>query len=224
MGTNYIQLLIARSLHGISSAGMNVAGFSALANKYKEDSERSLIIGLAMSGVAGGVIVGYPLGGSLYEFVGKSMPFAILTSIGVIQLLLQFTDLQESNDSLAIGFGTNHSFYDLLKDFRFIVLFGALLLPEVVIAAIEPTLPRFLEEKMKAEEWEVGAAFLPDSLGFLIGSSLFTNLARKIGRKLLTSASLLLMSACLIGSSYSRQVAHLILPQFGVGLGLGGKK
>ena len=49
-----------------------------IANLYEDDEERSGIMGVVMGGIATGVLIGYPLGGFLYDFVGESSPFIIL--------------------------------------------------------------------------------------------------------------------------------------------------
>ena len=50
------------------------------------------------------------------------------------------------------------------------------------IAMLEPSLPIFMMDKMNAEKWELGAAFLPASISYLIGTNLFGQLGHKIGR------------------------------------------
>ena len=37
------------------------------------------------------------------------------------------------------------------------------------IAMLEPSLPIFMMDQMDAEKWQLGAAFLPASISYLIG-------------------------------------------------------
>ena len=37
------------------------------------------MMGHVLGGIAAGVVVGYPLGGVLYDFVGKTFPFLVIT-------------------------------------------------------------------------------------------------------------------------------------------------
>lgn len=46
--------------------------------KHISDLKRSKIMGLVMGSIALGVLVGYPFGGILYDFVNKSTPFNII--------------------------------------------------------------------------------------------------------------------------------------------------
>lgn len=49
-------------------------------------------MGIALGGLALGVLIGPPFGGIMYEFIGKSAPFLILSALalgdGVLQLFM----------------------------------------------------------------------------------------------------------------------------------------
>jgi DHA1 family solute carrier family 18 vesicular amine transporter 1/2 len=55
-----------------------------LADRYPDDTERGNAMGIALGGLAMGVLVGPPFGGIVYEFFGKEAPFIILASLGII--------------------------------------------------------------------------------------------------------------------------------------------
>lgn len=52
---------------------------SLVAQLYPENEKRSKVMGIVLGSVALGVLLGYPFGGVLYDFVGKSAPFYILS-------------------------------------------------------------------------------------------------------------------------------------------------
>ncbi|XP_076105674.1 synaptic vesicular amine transporter-like [Mytilus galloprovincialis] len=79
-------LLIARGMHGLGSSATNVAGMSLLAEQYHEDGERSRVMGIAMGGIAVGVLIGYPFGSLLYFYVGSSAPFILIMVFVVIDI------------------------------------------------------------------------------------------------------------------------------------------
>lgn len=54
-----------------------------LAERYPEDKERGNAMGVALGGLALGVLIGPPFGGVMYEFVGKSAPFLILSLLAL---------------------------------------------------------------------------------------------------------------------------------------------
>lgn len=67
-----------------------------LADRYTDDKERGNAMGIALGGLALGVLIGPPFGGIMYEFVGKSAPFLILAALALGDGLLQLCMLQPS--------------------------------------------------------------------------------------------------------------------------------
>ena len=50
------------------------------------------------------------------------------------------------------------------------------------IAMLEPSLPIFMMDRMDAPKWQLGAAFLPASISYLVGTNLFGPLGHRMGR------------------------------------------
>lgn len=82
-GRSYSVLFIARALQGIGSSCSSVSGMGMLAERYPDDKERGNAMGIALGGLALGVLIGPPFGGVMYEFVGKSAPFLILSALAL---------------------------------------------------------------------------------------------------------------------------------------------
>lgn len=59
------------------------SGMGMLADRYPDDKERGNAMGLALGGLALGVLIGPPFGGFMYQFVGKSSPFIILAMLAL---------------------------------------------------------------------------------------------------------------------------------------------
>ena len=76
--TSFHWLFAARSLQGIASSSIAVSGMGMVANLFEEDTERSKAMGLVLGGIASGVLIGYPLGGILFDFVGETSPFIMM--------------------------------------------------------------------------------------------------------------------------------------------------
>jgi DHA1 family solute carrier family 18 vesicular amine transporter 1/2 len=55
-GRNYFLLFIARAVQGIGSACSSVAGLGMLAERYPDDEERGQAMGVALGGLAMGVL------------------------------------------------------------------------------------------------------------------------------------------------------------------------
>uniref|UniRef100_A0A8C3EZN1 Solute carrier family 18 member A1 n=1 Tax=Chrysemys picta bellii TaxID=8478 RepID=A0A8C3EZN1_CHRPI len=161
----YTLLLVARALQGIGSSFSSVAGLGMLASVYTDDYERGNAMGIALGGLALGVLVGAPFGSVMYEFVGKSAPF----------LILAFLALLDGGDTK----GT--PIFTLLRDPYILVAAGALCFANMGVAMLEPTLPIWMMQTMCSPKWQLGMAFLPASVSYLIGTNLFGVLAHKMG-------------------------------------------
>ena len=66
------------------------------------------------------------------------------------------------------------------------------------IAMLEPSLPIFMMDRMNAEKWQLGAAFLPASISYLIGTNLFGPLGHRVGRWLASLVGLYVIGFALI--------------------------
>merc|ERR1712152_121104 len=93
-GRSYTVLFLARALQGIGSSCSSVSGMGMLAERYPDDKERGNAMGLALGGLALGVLIGPPFGGFMYQFVGKTAPFLILAFLALLDGCLQMLILQ----------------------------------------------------------------------------------------------------------------------------------
>ncbi|KFO38146.1 Chromaffin granule amine transporter [Fukomys damarensis] len=176
----YSLLFVARTLQGIGSSFSSVAGLGMLASVYTDDYERGKVMGIALGGLALGVLVGAPFGSVMYEFVGKSAPFLILAFLALLDGALQLCILQPSKVSPESAKGT--PILTLLKDPYILVAAGSICFANMGVAILEPTLPIWMMQTMCSPEWQLGLAFLPASVSYLIGTNLFGVLANKMGR------------------------------------------
>lgn len=51
--------------------------------KFVFQQERGNAMGIALGGLALGVLIGPPFGGLMYEFVGKTAPFLMLSALAL---------------------------------------------------------------------------------------------------------------------------------------------
>lgn len=178
-------------------------------------------MGIALGGLALGVLIGPPFGGIMYEFIGKTAPFLILSALalgdGVLQLFMMQPKIaiQESDPPslkalvsdpyilIAAGNSINGLFTldsepILLFDFNFGDDAGAITFANMGIAMLEPSLPIWMMENMDASRWQVGVAFLPASISYLIGTNLFGPLGHMIGRWLAALLGLVIIGISLL--------------------------
>ncbi|XP_067250103.1 chromaffin granule amine transporter isoform X2 [Chanodichthys erythropterus] len=142
----YALLFFARSLQGIGSSFSSVAGLGMLASVYTDDNERGIAMGIALGGLAMGVLIGAPFGSVMYEFVGKSSPFLVLAFLAVFDGALQLCILQPSKISPGSVEGT--PLLTLLKDPYILISAGMAFLPASVFYLIGTNLFGILANKM----------------------------------------------------------------------------
>ncbi|GFG35851.1 hypothetical protein Cfor_01169 [Coptotermes formosanus] len=218
-GEHFMTLLLARSLQGIASACISVSGMCLVAEQFPDDVVRSKVMGIVLGSMAVGVLLGYPFGSLLYDFVGKMAPFIVISVAvllnGVLQLFL--LDLKPVPDRLPVS----TSWHRLLSDGHIVLIAGAIWLSTSTMAILEPCMPIWLMDNIKPQKWQLGMVFIPDSVGYLLGTNLFGPVAYNMGRwRVAVSAMMLVgLSTVLVPSAGS--VGQLAIPHFGLGLGIG---
>ncbi|XP_033251785.1 synaptic vesicular amine transporter-like isoform X1 [Drosophila miranda] len=217
-GRSYLVLFVARALQGIGSSCSSVSGMGMLADRFTDDKERGNAMGIALGGLALGVLIGPPFGGVMYEFVGKSAPFLILAALALGDGLLQLFMLQPSVQKCE---SEPPSLKSLVSDPYILIAAGAITFANMGIAMLEPSLPLWMVDNMGATRWEQGVAFLPASISYLIGTNLFGPLGHKIGRWFAACLGLIIIGACLIFIPMATSITHLIIPNAGLGFAIG---
>uniref|UniRef100_A0A673BCC7 Solute carrier family 18 member 2 n=1 Tax=Sphaeramia orbicularis TaxID=375764 RepID=A0A673BCC7_9TELE len=217
--SSYTLLFLARSLQGVGSACSSVAGMGMLASVYTDDAERGHAIGIALGGLAMGVLVGPPFGSVLYEFVGKTAPFLILAFLALFDGALQLFVLKPTKVEPESQKGT--PLLTLLKDPYILIAAGAICFGNMGIAMMEPTLPIWMMETMCARKWQLGIAFLPASISYLIGTNIFGKLAHKMGRWLCALIGMVMVGVSVVCVPFASSINGLIVPNFGVGFAIG---
>ncbi|KAJ3666469.1 hypothetical protein Zmor_001910 [Zophobas morio] len=217
-GRSYSVLFIARALQGIGSSCSSVSGMGMLAERYPDDKERGNAMGIALGGLALGVLIGPPFGGVMYEFVGKSAPFLVLSALalgdGLLQLLmLQPAIVRQESDPPSLK--------ALVTDPYIIIAAGAITFANMGIAMLEPSLPIWMMDTMGAERWKQGVTFLPASISYLIGTNLFGPLGHRMGRWLAALLGLVIIGICLMLIPLATSMNHLIVPNAGLGFAIG---
>ena len=188
-------------------------GMGMLAERFPDDKERGNAMGIALGGLALGVLIGPPFGGFMYQFVGKSAPFIVLAFLalldgckylsshhGTSHFIITFQGLQllVLQPKVVRSEGEAPSLVALVKDPYIIIAAGAITFANMGIAMLEPSLPIFMMDKMDAEKWQLGAAFLPASISYLIGTNLFGPLGHRMGRWLASLIGLSMIGIALI--------------------------
>ncbi|KAM9175027.1 chromaffin granule amine transporter [Mergus octosetaceus] len=215
----YTLLFTARALQGVGSSFSSVAGLGMLASIYTDDFERGNAMGIALGGLALGVLIGAPFGSVMYEFMGKASPFLVLAFLALLDGALQLCILQPSKISPESTQGT--PVLTLLRDPYILVAAGALCFSNMGVAMLEPTLPIWMMQTMCSPKWQLGMAFLPASISYLIGTNLFGVLANKMGRWLCSLIGMAVVGISLLCVPLAKSIYGLIGPNGGLGFAIG---
>ncbi|CAG0902810.1 unnamed protein product, partial [Darwinula stevensoni] len=242
-GRSYWMLLLARILQGVGSSCSTVSGMGMLAERYPDERERGIAMGIALGGLAFGCVVGPTFGGVMYEFVGKSSPFIVLAGLALadasrsgsflsawgnrwgiskslflfVVAVLQLVALQPKVKEKMAG----PSLVRLLMDPYICIAAGVLLFANMSIAILEPSYPLWMERTMCASVWQQGVVWLSPSISYLLGTCISPTLAHKIGRWVVTLVGLILLGTSLALVPQSTRAVHLIAPLSGLGFSVG---
>merc|ERR1719158_1232753 len=215
---SFAVLFIARALQGVGSSCSSVSGMGMLAERYPDDKERGNAMGLALGGLALGVVIGPPFGGFMYQFVGKTAPFLVLAFLaladGCLQLLILQPEVKKSDDPAP-------SLKALISDPYIQICAGAITFANMGIAMLEPSLPLHMMDTMGSDKWELGASFLPAAVSYLIGTNLFGPLGHKMGRWKAALVGLGIIGVALILIPFATKPHQLVIPMAGLGFAIG---
>uniref|UniRef100_A0A8C8SB17 Solute carrier family 18 member A2 n=1 Tax=Pelusios castaneus TaxID=367368 RepID=A0A8C8SB17_9SAUR len=196
-----------------------ILGMGMLASVYTDDEERGNAMGIALGGLAMGVLVGPPFGSVMYEFVGKTAPFLVLAALALLDGAVQLLILQPSRAQPESQKGT--PLLTLLRDPYIIIAAGSICFANMAIAMLEPALPIWMMETMCSSKWQLGVAFLPASISYLIGTNIFGVLAHKMGRWLCALLGMIIVGISILCVPFAKNIYGLIAPNFGVGFAIG---
>ncbi|MBN3296916.1 VMAT1 protein, partial [Amia calva] len=255
----YALLLVARALQGIGSSFSSVAGLGMLASVYTDDNERGFAMGIALGGLAMGILIGAPFGSVMYEFVGKSAPFLILAFLALFDgamytpavkdfsggksfpsslfPLIANKKQQPKIGDMPLVFQSVEGtpLLTLLRDPYILITAGSLCFANMGVAMLEPTLPIWMMQTMCSPKWQLGIAFLPASISYLIGTNLFGFLANKMGshpsnrsltcdsspRWLCSMIGMMIVGISLLCVPFAKNIYGLIGPNGGLGFAIG---
>lgn len=224
-GESYAVLFAARSLQGVGSAFADTSGLAMIADRFRDDSERTQALGIAQAFISFGCLVAPPFGGILFEFAGKVVPFIFLSCMclidGILLLFVMKPVRKEREISQKEGLkGT--PIYKLLIDPYIAVAAGALAMSNVALAFLEPTIALWMQGTMDAAEWEIGFVWLPAFLPYIGGVYLTVKLSKNYPKYqwLITVVGLVLEGTCCLAIPFAKQFFVVLFPIMGLCLGV----
>ena len=216
-GQSYAVLFMARSLQGVGSAFADTSGLAMIAAQYTEETERSKALGVALAFISFGSLFAPPFGGILYQFGGKCVPFLFLALLALIDAFLLFLVMKPVRQERDVTVGVDHAgvpMYKLILDPYIAICAGCLVMANVSLAFLEPTIALWMKETFHASEWEIGMVWLPAFFPHVIGVYLTVQLMKRYMNQqwLIAAVGLMIEGfSCLI-IPYCRSFGGVIVP------------
>lgn len=224
-GRSYGMLFFARSLQGVGSAFADTSGLAMIADRFTEENERSKALGIALAFISFGSLVAPPFGGALYQFAGKEVPFLILAFISLmdgLMLLLVMkplkTQMKEANEPKLAG----TPIWKLLMDPYIAVCAGALMMSNVALAFLEPTISSWMEDNLTKDNWKIGMIWLPAFFPHVLGVIITVKMAKKYPQHqwLMAAGGLALEGLCCFIIPFASSYKMLMIPICGICFGI----
>lgn len=224
-GRSYGVLFFARSLQGVGSAFADTSGLAMIADRYTEESERSKALGIALAFISFGCLVAPPFGGALYQFAGKEVPFLILAFISLadgIMLLLVMKPLKEQVKDSQKEHKQMIPIWRLLIDPYIAVCAGALMMSNVALAFLEPTISLWMEDNITRDNWKMGMIWLPAFFPHVFGVVITVKMAKQYPQHqwLMAASGLALEGLCCFIIPFCRSYWVLMIPLCGICFGI----
>ncbi|KAL6445859.1 hypothetical protein ACFW04_000929 [Cataglyphis niger] len=219
-GQTYEVLFLARSIQGIASACIAVSGMSLVASQYSKEDERSKIMGYILGSIALGVLLGYPIGSVLYDLEGKMAPFLLVSCFIVVIICLQILMLDVQTSEYEPN-EQQSTWMHLLSNPHILIIAGAIWCSTSPMAILEPCLPIWLRTHIRPKKWQLGTVFIPDSVGYLIGTNFFGVIAYRYGRSKVAILAVFVVGVSAILIPSANTMSQLIFPHLAMGLGIG---
>lgn len=224
-GRSYGLLFFARSLQGVGSAFADTSGLAMIADRFTEESERSKALGIALAFISFGCLVAPPFGGALYQFAGKETPFLILAFVSLIDgfmLLLVMKPIKAQIKESQMAKPPSVPIWRLFMDPYIAVCAGALMMSNVALAFLEPTISLWMEDNLTTENWQIGMIWLPAFFPHVLGVVITVKMAKKYPQYqwLMAAGGLALEGLCCFIIPFASSYKVLMIPLCGICFGI----
>ncbi|CAJ0602315.1 unnamed protein product [Cylicocyclus nassatus] len=218
LGRSYGVLLFARSLQGFGSAFADTSGLAMIADRFSEKGERSAALGIALAFISFGCLVAPPFGSVLYSLAGKPVPFLILSFVCLADALAIFMVIQPGRRGPVDAAGDRLKgtpMWRLFMDPMIAVCSGALIMANISLAFLEPTITTWMAESMPdTPVWLVGVIWLPAFFPHVLGVYVTVRLLKAFPNHtwLIAIIGLSMEGIACFAVPYTTSVMQLIIP------------
>lgn len=207
-GGPYWLLLVARFVQGIAGGVAWVAALSLIAATTGFD-KRGQMMGIALSTVTLGVLVGPPLAGFLLDAFGPASPFLVATVVAIIDLVLLAALIPGSPRQTDDTAGP----FTVLRVPGSASIVAAIAIGAAVLAAVQPVLPGHLGAQ--ATSTMIGVLFGVAALVGIVANPIVGRFVASAPPRLLIGIGIVAVVAALLALGWSTSIW-----QIAVGMGL----
>ncbi|XP_076813316.1 synaptic vesicular amine transporter-like [Clavelina lepadiformis] len=219
-GKNYSMLLVARAIQGIGSACASTAGMGMLADRYSDEEKRGRALGIALGGLAMGILIGPVFGSVVYELAGKEWVFLVLAIMALFLAVTQLSIYRLNVERRQPG-EEGTSLATLLRDPYIVICACAIMLGNMCIGVLETGQPIWMMINMCAPKWALGVAFLPESVSYMLMTYVVALLCQSYPRWLICVIGLYFITAGCVGLPFATKLPELIVPGLVIGSAVG---
>ncbi|WP_312117068.1 MFS transporter [Brevibacillus reuszeri] len=155
-------LITARFVQGISAAATWPTALALLADLFPPQ-KRGAVMGTALTAISTGTLLGAPIGGWLFEISDHRMPFLAAAAFTFLNIVLVFLFLKEETNRTA---SEKLEMAGFIRNPQVVFIAGIVLLAEVSLCLLEPTLPLFFTEKLGTTPTTIGLLFAVMTLAY----------------------------------------------------------
>ncbi|TMS38154.1 hypothetical protein L596_004940 [Steinernema carpocapsae] len=219
LGQSYGVLFFARSLQGFGSAFADTSGLAMIADRFTEENERSQALGIALAFISFGCLVAPPFGSILYTLAGKPVPFMVLSFVCLLDAFMVFMVIQPKKVKPAEMVNgervSGTPMWRLFMDPFIAICSGALIMANISLAFLEPTITTWMTVAMKeTPSWLTGMIWFPPFFPHVAGVYVTVKLAKKFPQHtwLLAAIGLAMEGLSCIVIPFTQTVGQLIIP------------
>ncbi|KHJ83613.1 hypothetical protein OESDEN_16686 [Oesophagostomum dentatum] len=189
-----------------------------IADRFSEEGERSAALGIALAFISFGCLVAPPFGSVLYSLAGKPVPFLILSFVCLADAMAIFMVIQPGRRAPTSATGERlkgDPMWRLFMDPMIAVCSGALIMANISLAFLEPTITTWMAESMPdTPVWLVGVIWLPPFFPHVLGVYVTVRLLRAFPRHtwLIAAVGLAMEGIACFTVPYTTSVMQLIIP------------
>lgn len=216
-------LIAARFVQGVAAAATWTTALALLADVFPGKS-RGAAMGIALTGISTGTLLGAPIGGWLFEVGGYELPFivaAILTVTNIIAVVLLLKEpVREKTADISENKGSGGTF-SLLRNRSILFIAGVILLAETTLTLLEPILPLDVTERLSLSPMMIGLLFGITSLAYGLIAPVSGMLAARRNPFIIMLIGLLCIAVTIPLLVYSNSLWQLIIAMILAGAAVG---